>query len=130
MARPAALVDDGAEARAVISTGDIGRHMRMRRITVNLAPADLRKEGPSYDLPMAVALLAASEQLALEPTQHLFLGELGLDGALRHTTGILPMVALARELAIPPVSVPAVIALEAALIREVEAIPVQPLACL
>ena len=83
--------------------------MPMRRITVNLAPADLRKEGPSYDLPMAVALLTASEQLALEPAQHLFLGELGLDGALRHTTGILPMVALARERAIPTVSVPAVI---------------------
>ena len=100
----------------------------MRRITVNLAPADLRKEGPSYDLPMAVALLAASEQLALDPASHLFLGELGLDGTLRHTTGILPMVALARKCAIATVSVPAVNALEAALIREVEVIPVQTLA--
>jgi magnesium chelatase family protein len=114
--------------RAAISTGDIGRHLPMRRITVNLAPADLRKEGPSYDLPMAVALLAASEQLALEPTQHLFLGELGLDGALRHTTGILPMVALARERGIPTVYVPAVNALEAALIRQVAVIPVHTLA--
>jgi magnesium chelatase family protein len=54
-------------------------------------PADLRKEGPGYDLPMAVALLAASEQLALDPARNLFLGELDLDGTLRHTTGILPM---------------------------------------
>ena len=66
----------------------------MRRITVDLAPADLRKEGPSYDLPMAVALLAAGEQFALDPARHFFLGELGLDGTLRHTIGILPMVAL------------------------------------
>src|SRR5439155_12667882 len=57
-----------------------------------------------------------------------FLGELGLDGALRHTTGILPMVALARERSIPTVSVPAVNALEAALIRNVAVIPVHTLA--
>src|SRR5919204_1622496 len=100
----------------------------MRRITVNLAPADLRKEGPSYDLPMAVALLAASEQLALDPAQHLFLGELGLDGALRHTAASPPRVARAREGAPPTVYVPAVNALEAALIREVEVIPLQTLA--
>ena len=117
-----------AKERVRAAIRNSGLHFPMRRITVNLAPADLRKEGPSYDLPMAVALLAASEQLALEPAQHLFLGELGLDGALRHTTGILPMVALARERGIPTVSVPAVNALEAALIREVEVIPVQTLA--
>jgi magnesium chelatase family protein len=117
-----------AKERVRAAIRNSGLHFPMRRITVNLAPADLRKEGPSYDLPMAVALLAASEQIALEPTQHLFLGELGLDGALRHTTGILPMVALARERAIPTVYVPAVNALEAALIREVEVIPVQTLA--
>ena len=117
-----------AKERVRAAIRNSGLHFPMRRITVNLAPADLRKEGPSYDLPMAVALLTASEQLALEPAQHLFLGELGLDGALRHTTGILPMVALARERAIPTVYVPAVNALEAALIREVEVIPLQTLA--
>ena len=117
-----------AKERVRAAIRNSGLHFPMRRITVNLAPADLRKEGPSYDLPMAVALLAASEQLTLDPAQHLFLGELGLDGALRHTTGILPMVALARERAIPTVYVPAVNALEAALIREVEVIPVQTLA--
>src|SRR5919198_1146395 len=117
-----------AKERVRAAIRNSGLHFPMRRITVNLAPADLRKEGPSYDLPMAVALLAASEQLALDPAQHLFLGELGLDGTLRHTTGILPMVALARERAIPTVYVPAVNALEAALIREVEVIPVQTLA--
>ena len=117
-----------AKERVRAAIRNSGLQFPMRRITVNLAPADLRKEGPSYDLPMAVALLAASEQIALDPAQHLFLGELGLDGTLRHTTGILPMVALARERGIPTVHVPAVNALEAALIREVEVIPVQTLA--
>ncbi len=100
----------------------------MKRITVNLAPADLRKEGPSYDLPMAVALLLASEQVPAEAARTLFLGELGLDGTLRHTTGILPMVSLARDRHISTVYVPAVNALEAALIREVTVIPVRTLA--
>ena len=116
-----------AKERVRAAIRNSGLQFPMRRITVNLAPADLRKEGPSYDLPMAVALLAASEQVALDPARHLFLGELGLDGTLRHTTGILPMVSLARERGIPTVYVPAVNALEAALIREVEVIPVTTL---
>src|SRR5919198_187040 len=64
-----------AKERVRAAIRNSGLHFPMRRITVNLAPADLRKEGPSYDLPMAVALLAASEQIALEPARHLFLGE-------------------------------------------------------
>jgi len=117
-----------AKERVRAAIRNSGLQFPMRRITVNLAPADLRKEGPSYDLPMAVALLLASEQVALDPAGHLFLGELGLDGTLRHTTGILPMVSLARERGIPTVYVPAVNALEAALIREVSVIPVRTLA--
>lgn len=62
----------------------------MKRLTVNLAPADLRKEGPAYDLPIAVAILLASEQAFGDVGDALFLGELSLDGALRHTDGILP----------------------------------------
>src|SRR5438270_4526002 len=61
-----------------------------KRITVNLAPADLRKEGPAYDLPIAVGILLAS--LEITPVdqfhEYLFLGELSLDGAVRHTHGI------------------------------------------
>src|SRR5258707_10331156 len=70
-----------------------------KRITVNLAPADLRKEGPAYDLPIAIGILLASEQISPEAQveESLFLGELSLDGSVRHTNGILPMVALARE---------------------------------
>ena len=123
---PDAAVNEAKErVRAAIRNS--GMQFPLRRITVNLAPADLRKEGPSYDLPMAVALLAASEQVTLDPAQHLFLGELGLDGTLRHTAGILPMVSLARDREIGTVYVPAVNALEAALIREVAVIPVHTL---
>ena len=69
----------------------------MRRITANLAPADLKKEGPAYDLPIAVGILIATEQIAADVSKTVFLGELSLDGALRHTSGILPMVGLAHQ---------------------------------
>src|SRR5256885_16592680 len=92
-----------------------------KRITVNLAPADLRKEGPAYDLPIAVGVLFASGQINPNDSLDtcLFLGELSLDGSVRHTNGILPMVALACEKHVSTVFVPATDALEAALIRGV-----------
>jgi magnesium chelatase family protein len=99
-----------------------------RRITVNLAPADLRKEGPAYDLPIAVGILIASQQVAIDVSRALFLGELSLDGALRHTHGILSMVALARELGLDAVYVPEDDAEEAALIDGVTVYPVSTLA--
>ena len=69
-----------------------------QRITVNLAPADVRKEGPMYDLPMAIGLLAASERIAGEnAAPYCFLGELSLDGALRPISGVLAMAIEARK---------------------------------
>ncbi len=99
----------------------------VRRITVNLAPADLRKEGPAYDLPIAIGILLSSEQLSFDALQALFLGELSLDGKLRHTHGILSMVALAKEREIPAVFVPAINAKEASLVQRVEVTPVESL---
>ncbi|MCL4267062.1 MAG: ATP-binding protein [Anaerolineae bacterium] len=99
-----------------------------KRITVNLAPADLRKEGPAYDLPIAVGILAASQQIWPDKLNGaLFLGELSLDGSTRHTKGILPMTALARKEGYGRVYVPAADAEEAALLDDVEVIPVQNL---
>src|SRR5690349_8341544 len=66
-----------------------GADFPAKRITVNLAPADLPKEGPSYDLPIGLGILLASEQLQVDTTDLLFTGELSLDGRLRHTNGIL-----------------------------------------
>lgn len=98
------------------------------RITINLAPADLKKAGPAYDLPIAISILLGSEQISFDASRALFLGELSLDGTLRHTHGILPMVCLAKEKGLSPVFVPAVDAREAALINGIRVIPVESLA--
>jgi magnesium chelatase family protein len=100
-----------------------------KRITVNLAPADLRKEGPAYDLPIAIGILLASGQINpdVQVAEHLFLGELSLDGSVKHTNGILPMVALAREKHVKAVFVPAVDAVEASLVLGVTIYPVEML---
>lgn len=96
-----------------------------KRLTVNLAPADLRKEGPAYDLPIAVGILAATQQIWPDKLeQAIFIGELSLDGSVRHTKGILSMAALARSQGFARVFVPQVNAEEAALMPNIEVIPV------
>ncbi|HZU75912.1 MAG TPA: YifB family Mg chelatase-like AAA ATPase, partial [Dehalococcoidia bacterium] len=98
-----------------------------RRIVVNLAPADLRKEGPSFDLPIAVGLLLAAGRIVAELESCAFLGELSLDGSLRHTHGILPMVGYCREAGLKTVFVPEEDAQEAALVDGMEVIPCRSL---
>lgn len=100
-----------------------------KRITVNLAPADLRKQGPAYDLPTAIGILLASGQIGPDDRvgESLFLGELSLDGSLRHTNSMLPMVALAAERQVTTIFVSAADAMEAALIRGVSLYPVETL---
>ncbi len=94
-----------------------------KRITVNLAPADIRKEGPAYDLPIAVCYLAASQQVWVQQIEDaMFIGELSLDGRLRPTKGVLLLASLAREQGIKRVFVPKVNALEAALVPDIEVI--------
>ena len=89
-----------------------------RKITVNLAPADLRKESGRYDLPIAIGILAATGQLPCEPlTRHEFAGELALTGALRPIRGALPMALSARRDGRAFV-LPAASAAEAALVRD------------
>ena len=99
----------------------------MRRITVNLAPADMRKAGPAYDLPMAVGILMSTGQVPDDAASTLFLGELSLDGGVRETHGILPMVAVARQKGVGTVVVPAVNAREAALVDGLRIIPASSL---
>lgn len=99
-----------------------------RRITVNLAPADLKKAGPAYDLPIAIGILLSSGQIHTDVSQTMFLGELSLDGTVRHTQGILPMVSLAREKGLQEVFVPAEDAKEASLIDGIRILPVISLA--
>jgi magnesium chelatase family protein len=97
-----------------------------KRITVNLAPADIRKAGPAYDLPIAVGVLIASGQVWPQQVEDaLFIGELSLDGSVRHVNGILPVAALAHQQSIPRIFVPACDAPEAVLIDGLEVIPVE-----
>jgi len=99
-----------------------------RRITVNLAPADLKKEGPAYDLPIAIGILVSSEELHANLSGSIFLGELSLDGKLRHTHGMLPMVSLAKDKGMSAVFVPWDDAKEASLIDGIRIFPVESLA--
>ncbi|MDD5509426.1 MAG: YifB family Mg chelatase-like AAA ATPase [Dehalococcoidales bacterium] len=99
-----------------------------RRIVVNLAPANLKKAGPSYDLPIAVGILLSSEQIQADVFHTVILGELSLDGSLRHTHGVLPMAALAREKGFTTLIVPEADAKEASLIEGIKIIPIASLA--
>jgi magnesium chelatase family protein len=116
-----------ARERVHSAVRNSGCFFPMKRIAVNLAPADLKKAGPAYDLPIAVGVIMSSEQVAVDASDMLFLGELSLDGSLRHTQGIISMVGLAKEKGISTVFVPAADAREASLIEGITVIPVSSL---
>ena len=84
------------------------------RVTVNLAPADVRKTGPVYDLPLLLAVLAAAGQIETPPKDAAFLGEVALDGSLRPVAGVLPMALAAAESGVKALYLPADNAAEAA----------------
>ena len=98
-----------------------GYRMTVRKCVVNLAPADLRKEGSGFDLPIAVAILAATEQLPAEVLEEsVFVGELSLDGGLRGVKGVLPVAAEARAKGFKKIYVPQENAAEAAVVEGLE----------
>ncbi|HET8628128.1 MAG TPA: YifB family Mg chelatase-like AAA ATPase [Thermomicrobiales bacterium] len=126
---PDAAIQEAKErVRAAIRNA--GARFPHGHITVNLAPADVRKEGPAYDLPIALGILLASQQVdagdALDGA--ILVGELGLDGAVRHINGVLSMVSLARERGLRRAFVPADDAREATLVGGVEILPIATLA--
>ncbi len=119
---PDAAVQEAKErVRAAIRNS--GCSFPMKRIVVNLAPAHLKKAGPAYDLPIAVGILLSSEQVSADVSKTILLGELSLDGSLRHTNGMLPMVALAHQEKIATTMVPEIDAGEASLIEGTKIIP-------
>ena len=125
---PDKAIDESKERiRAAIKNS--GMFFPQHRLTINLAPADVKKEGPSFDLPMAVGILLAGEQFdaVKDFEESLFIGELALDGNLRHVNGILPIVSFAKERGYRQIFLPAADALEASLIKEVEIIPINNL---
>jgi len=127
---PDAAVQESRE-RVQAAVKNAGLTFPRGRLTVNLAPAALRKEGPAYDLPIALGALAASGQVRPESLEKtVSLGELSLDGSVRHVRGVLPMAALAKQEGFGRVFVPVEDAGEAALVPGMEVIPVSSLTAL
>ena len=98
-----------------------------QRLIINLAPADIKKEGPAYDLPIALGYLLASKQISFDPKNQLFVGELSLDGKIRPINGILSIALLAKEKGINNFFVPKNNAKEAGLIEGLKIFPVESL---
>ncbi len=121
----AAVRESGERVRSAIKNS--GLQFPQARLTINLAPADLRKEGPAYDLPIALGVLIASGQIFPPDEQVMVIGELSLDGSVRHTKGVLPMAARAREAGITTLYVPQADAPEAALVEGLTVYPVSTL---
>ncbi|MEW6573675.1 MAG: YifB family Mg chelatase-like AAA ATPase [Bacillota bacterium] len=122
----AAIRESRDRVRAALKNA--GFEFPVRRITVNLAPADIRKEGPGYDLALAAGILAATEQVPLETaSRYIYLGELSLDGAVRGICGVLPSVAAAVRHGEKEVIVSAQNSAEAALVEGADIYPVHTL---
>lgn len=116
-----------AKERVRSAIKNSGAFFPQKRIVVNLAPADFKKEGPSYDLPIAIGILLASKQINLDPQKILFLGELSLNGHLRHTSGILPMVMSAAQNNFEEIFLPLINAPEASFIENITIRPANSL---
>ncbi len=124
---PDAAVDEARE-RVRSAIRNAGAGFPTKRVTVNLAPAHIRKEGAGYDLPIAVGMLVATGQVCESAVKDtLFLGELALDGELRHVRGVLSVAAAARDASVRRIVVPKVDAEEASLIEGIEVVAVDSL---
>ncbi len=124
---------DGAvkesEHRVESSLKTFGYYMPRQKTVVNLAPADLRKEGSAYDLPIALCVLKASGQIVTEKLeQYMVMGELALDGTLRPIKGVLPIAIQARKEGFKGIMLPKDNAREAAIVNSIDVIPVSTLA--
>lgn len=118
------------ESRDRVSTAmaNSGYRFPLGKTTINLAPADVRKEGPSFDLPIAVGILAASEQFASDQLENfVMVGELALNGAVRPVKGVLPIALQARKDGKIGVLVPVENAPEAAVVEGLQVLPVRNL---
>lgn len=120
---PSSAVSESRErVRAAIRNN--GLSYPVSRITINLAPADFRKEGPIYDLPIFAAILAASRQIRCDLSRCFLLGELSLSGEIRPVKGVLPMLAAAQETGVKTAFIPAGNAAEASVVQGVTIYPV------
>lgn len=110
-----------AQQRIKAALSNCEFELPVRNITINLAPADIRKEGTAYDLPLAIGLLAATEQLTSESLEEfIIMGELSLDGSLRPIKGVLPIAIQARKEGFRGMIIPQQNAREAAIVSDLE----------
>lgn len=117
-----------AEQRVESSVKTYGYRVPRQKVVVNLAPADVRKEGSAYDLPIALAMLQASNQMVTEELdKYLILGELALDGSLRPIKAVLPIAVEARERGLKGIILPKANAAEAAIVNNLTVIGVENL---
>ncbi|MFO1486993.1 MAG: YifB family Mg chelatase-like AAA ATPase [Verrucomicrobiota bacterium] len=124
---PDAAVKESRD-RVTTALSNSGFKFPMGRTTINLAPADVKKEGPSFDLPIAIGMLAASEQLETDQLENfVIVGELALTGGVRPCKGVLPIALQARADGKTGVLVPAENAAEAAVVAGLQVIPIQNL---
>ena len=114
-----AIQESKERVKAALKNADFA--FPVRKIVVNLTPADLRKEGPCFDLPISVGILAASEQVDPQLLgDYLFYGEVSLDGSLRAVSGVLPIAAAAANMGIAGLILPSGNAHEAAVVKEID----------
>ncbi|MBP5727824.1 MAG: YifB family Mg chelatase-like AAA ATPase, partial [Clostridia bacterium] len=108
-----------------------GKNMQVRRITVNLAPADMKKEGPSFDLPIAVGIMIVNGEIIPDPSIDMrsvaLFGELSLDGSIQPVNGVLPMVISAKESGVKEAIIPVQNAHEVSCIQDIRILPVSHL---
>lgn len=117
----AAVKESRERVRATVK--NCGLTFPVSRITVNIAPADVKKEGAFYDLPILIAILKASGQLRADTDGYSFIGELSLDGEIRPANGVLPMVIQAKESGAGAVFVPAENAAEGSVVDGIDVLP-------
>ena len=116
-----------AKERVKSAIKNSGAEFPQKRITVNLAPANIKKEGPAFDLPIALGILAASEQIIFDTENSVVIGELSLGGKLRKINGVLPVAIMAKQTGYMQMIVPKVNAKEAVIVKGAEVIPADSL---
>ena len=121
---PDAVVKESRE-RVRASIKNCHLDFPVSRITVNIAPADIKKEGALYDLPVFISILKATGQLKGNTDDYAFIGELSLDGEIRRVNGVLPMLIQAERQGIKSVFIPEENALEGGVLKGIEALPVK-----
>lgn len=109
-------------ASAIKNSALIAPNSKHKKIIINLAPADIKKEGPSYDLPIAVGYLMETKQIQFDSAKKMFVGELSLDGSLKHTNGVLATAILAKNKGFKELIVPHSNLVEAQIVQGIDVV--------